>query len=386
MSDFAQAGLICTLQRLNDSHLAAIEDELSVLSEERPITLILPCHGAELERPALQHICSELAGATWLREIVVSMNALDASGYGRARQFFASLPQPVRILWNDGPSLLATCAGLLGVSPTAIPHGKGLNVWTATGLVFHEAKSEIVVTQDCDVASFRRASLARLCYACAHPRLGFAFAKMYYSRVTDRLYGRVSRLFLAPLLQAFTRVAGHQPMLDFLRSFRYPLAGECAMRRDLAAGIQTSPGWGLEIGMLCEVFRSIDPRAVCQVDGGSGYDHKHQPVDRGLVAMCREIAAALVSQLIAEGMSAASRETVADAYRREGKLALQRSAALALINGLPFDEAGEAEIVEAFAGALAESALVAPTPGLPAWSRLAAARPEACAAFVQAAG
>src|SRR5204863_692618 len=116
---------------------------------------------------------------------------------------------------------------LVNDSP-GVPAGKGRNVAAAFA---HLAGSDcaIVATQDCDVASFRRADLARLCYAVAHPQLGYRFAKMYYSRVTDRLYGRVSRLFLAPLLHAVVRVAGHQPLVDYLLSFRYPLAGEVAL-------------------------------------------------------------------------------------------------------------------------------------------------------------
>ena len=125
---------------------------------------------------------------------------------------------------------------------------------------------------------------------------------MYYSRVTDRLYGRVSRLFLAPLLHAIVRVAGHQPLVDFLLSFRYPLAGEVALTRELAATLPASSGWGLEIGQLCEVFRRVDPREVCQVDGGAGYDHKHQPAATALAGMAAEIARELFAQLAAEGL------------------------------------------------------------------------------------
>jgi glucosyl-3-phosphoglycerate synthase len=177
---------------------------------------------------------------------------------------------------------------------------------------------------------------------------------MYYSRVTDRLYGRVSRLFLAPLLHALVRVAGHQPLLDFLLSFRYPLAGEMAMTRELAAALPVSSGWGLEIGQLCELFRRADPREVCQVDGGAGYDHKHQPAATALVEMAAEIARELFAQLAAEGLpdDAKFREAVAVAYRREAAHALRRSAALALVNALPFDEAVEREIVETFAARL----------------------------------
>ena len=336
MSDFAQSGLITTLQRLNDGHLDALEAELCGLADERPIALVLPCHAGELERPALAHIVAELAGARWLSEIVVSMNGPDAAARERAGEFFARLPMRVRVLWNEEGG------------------GKGANVAAAFRLLGGEKRAAIFATQDCDVASFRRQDLARLCYAVAQPQLGYAFAKAYYPRVTDRLYGRVTRLFLAPLLHACVRVAGHHPLLDFLLSFRYPLAGEIALTREVAAALPIAPGWGLELAMLCDVFRHLDPRAVCQVDGGSGYDHKHQPAATALADMATEIAAELFRQLPAEGLPSTGdfRATIATAYEREAAVALRRSAALARMNGLPFDETGESEIVTAFAARL----------------------------------
>jgi glucosyl-3-phosphoglycerate synthase len=344
MSDFAQTGLICTLQRLNEGHLARIESELVELAGAKPIALVLPCHGGDLEKPALAGIVAELGGAAFLREIVVSLNGVDEAGFARAGERFAHLPQQVTILWNDRP----------GAAPSSLA-GKGGNVAVAFAHLAARAECAIVATQDCDVASFRRADLARLCYAVAHPQLGYRLAKMYYSRVTDRLYGRVSRLFLAPLLHAVVRVAGHVPLVDFLLSFRYPLAGEVAMTRELAASLRPSAGWGLEIGQLCEVFRHVDPREVCQVDGGTGYDHKHQPAATALADMAAEIARELLAQLAVEGLAtdAAFRAALAGAWRREAAHALRRSAGLALINGLPFDQAAESAIIEGFATRLA---------------------------------
>lgn len=345
MSDFAQTGLICTLQRLNDGHLAKIERELTLLAHQRPIALVLPCHGADLEKLALAHLVAELGeGPHFLREIVVTMNGIDQRQLQRAEEIFAALPMRKSFLWNDRPG-----------EPVGKLTGKGGNVAAALRHRVGQRTCAIIATQDCDVASFRRRDLARLCYAVAEPRLGFQFAKMYYPRVTDRLYGRVSRLFLAPLLHALLRVAGHQPLLDFLLSFRYPLSGEVAMTRETAAALRVTPGWGLEIGQLCEVFRHLDPRTVCQVDGGAGYDHKHQPAATALAAMAGEIGAELFHQCAVEGLpsDSAFRATIATAYRREAALALQRSASLALINDLPFDEAAERAMVEVFAAQLA---------------------------------
>jgi glucosyl-3-phosphoglycerate synthase len=340
MSDFAQTGLICTLQRLNDAHLARIETELVDLTATRPIALVLPCHGRDLERPALAHLLEELRGAAFLREIVFSVNGVESSAMDQLSGRLAQLPQRTTLLQND--------------EPRGQVAGKGANVRAAFRHLAEAGECEVIVTQDCDVASFRRADLARLCYAVAHPRLNFRYAKMYYSRVTDRLYGRVSRLFLAPLLHALIRVAGHQPLLDFLLSFRYPLAGEVALTCELAAALPASSGWGLEVGQLCEVFRRVDPREVCQVDGGTGYDHKHQPAATALADMAAEIGRELFAQLAAEGLpdDIAFRSAVAAAYCREAAHALRRSASLALINGLPFDDAAEETIVETFAARL----------------------------------
>jgi glucosyl-3-phosphoglycerate synthase len=340
MSDFAQTGLICTLQRLNDSHLARIEAELTDLAATRPIALVLPCHGRDVAQPAFEHLLGELREAAFLREVVFSVNGVEPAALEPLAARLAQLPQRTTLLRNDAPRGVAA--------------GKGANVHAAFAHLAGAGECEIFVTQDCDVASFRCADLARLCYAIAHPRLGYRYAKMYYSRVTDRLYGRVSRLFLAPLLHALLRVAGHQPLLDFLLSFRYPLAGEVALTRELATTLPASSGWGLEIGQLCEVFRRVDPREVCQVDGGTGYDHKHQPAATALADMTQEIACELFQQLSAEGFpnDNAFRMAVVAAYRREAAHALHRSASLALINALPFDEAAEREIVETFAARL----------------------------------
>jgi glucosyl-3-phosphoglycerate synthase len=390
MSDFAQTGLICTLQRLNETHGPSIEAAVVAHSRERPITLVLPCHARDLTEPALAHILDEISGAKFLREVIVSMNGRDPAGFARAREIFARLPQPHCILWNDGPTLEPLLGRILSEPDGRIPHGKGLNVWAACGLVVARAKSEIIVTQDCDVSSFRRENLARLCFAAVHPALRYEFSKMYYSRVSDRLYGRVSRLFLAPLLHALIRTAGHQPLIDFLQSFRYPLAGECALSRQLAGALPMSAGWGFEIGMLCETFRRTDPRHVAQVDGGPHYDHRHQPLGDetgGLFRMSREIAGTLIAHLREEGLPVSSAQFSAAlraSFARESDEALRRFRHLSLINGLA-DGGDEEEAAAHFSRALAEAGETASASELPAWNHVAAAHPALVAEFATAA-
>ena len=291
MGDFAQSGLICTLQQLNDAHLPQLEVELASLTETMPITLILPCHALDLHRPALARIVRELAEAKFLREVLICINGADTVSPSKARAVFASLPRH-RVLSGDG-SRARRSLSRLGLATTS---GKGMNVWLACGLACFERESAVIVTQDCDVASFDRPTLARLCFAAVHPELRYQFSKMFYSRGLDRLYGRVSRLFFAPLLDALARVVGTHPLIEFLASFRYPLAGECAMAREVAAMLPMEPAWGLEIGLLCEAFRRVEPRHIAQVDGGRDYDHRHQPLGdehSGLFRMCKEVARTL---------------------------------------------------------------------------------------------
>ena len=69
--------------------------------------------------------------------------------------------------------------------------------------------------------------LARLFYPVAHPAFSYQFCKGYYFRLAEgRLKGRVSRLLVTPLLRALKIVLGSSEYLEYLDSFRYPLAGE----------------------------------------------------------------------------------------------------------------------------------------------------------------
>ena len=48
------------------------------------------------------------------------------------------------------------------------------------------------------------------------------------------------------------------------------------MDLDVVRNLRIPFDWGLEIGVLSEVYRSYTPRRICQVDLADAYDHKHQ--------------------------------------------------------------------------------------------------------------
>jgi glucosyl-3-phosphoglycerate synthase len=241
---------------------------------------------------------------------------------------------------------------------------------------------------DCDIVSYRREYLARLCYPLANPNLGYEFCKGYYSRVTDRLHGRVTRLFFTPLVRTLQQLVGPHPLLTYLDSFRYPLAGEFAMVRDLA-WVNRIPGdWGLEIGILAEVYRNCASRRVCQADIADAYEHKHQTLspddpEKGLLKMCVDIAKSLFRHLASEGvvLGDAELKTLRATYLRMAEEAIRRYEDSAAINSLKFDRHSERTAVETFLKGikLASEVFQKDPLGVPMisnWSRVAAAVPD----------
>ena len=276
MSDFHQNGLVTVLHRLGSSNLDQLEKELERHAATNPIALVLPSLYSELENPALKHIVQVLKDIHYVNEIVISLDRASALEFRLAKQFFSILPQRVRIVYNDGPGIQGILKLLAQAELDTGLQGKGRGCWMAFGYVLARGESNVIALHDCDILSYSREYLARLCYPIVNPNLGYEFCKGYYSRVTNRLHGRVTRLYLTPLIRSLQQVAGSHPLLTFLDSFRYPLAGEFAMVRDLA-WINRIPGdWGLEVGVLAEIYRNCALRRICQADIADAYEHKHQ--------------------------------------------------------------------------------------------------------------
>ncbi|MCK7503292.1 MAG: hypothetical protein MZV70_03725 [Desulfobacterales bacterium] len=184
--------------------------------------------------------------------------------------------------------------------------GKGRSAWTAYGYILALENSHVIALHDCDIVTYDRELLARLCYPVTHPNIGFEFCKGYYSRVTDQLHGRVTRLFVSPLIRSLKATLGPNQFLDYLDSFRYILAGEFAMDTELARRLRIPGDWGIEVGVLAEVHRNCVLSRVCQVDLSDNYEHKHQPLtledpDQGLLKMGTDIAKCMFRNLASRG-------------------------------------------------------------------------------------
>lgn len=385
MADFFQNGSIATLQKLTARPVEAIEEELVVFSKQKNAVLLLPSLYSEFEGPAMPRIIEELKKVHYLRRIVLSLDRANEEQFKKVKSLMSALPVEVKILWHNGPRLAELYKKLGDSGFTIGPQGKGRSVWMTLLYILADESVDIIALHDCDIVNYTRELPARLIYPLAHPALPFEFSKGYYARVTDRLYGRVCRLFYTPLIRALKKILGFNVFLEMLDSFRYPLSGEFAFVRTLATGIRISPTWGLEVSMLSEVYQNTSVNRICQVEIMDTYEHKHQKLRRdspneGLGRMADEIAKTLFRVLAQDGivMSRAFFSTLMTTYIQESRKAVENYHALSLINGLEYDRNMEIMAVEAFIDALrlAEKEFTDDpigVPMLPAYVRVVAA-------------
>jgi glucosyl-3-phosphoglycerate synthase len=217
--------------------------------------------------------------------------------------------------------------------------------------------------------------------------MNYDYCKGYYSRVTDRLHGRATRLLVTPLIRSLEKIIGYIPILTFFDSFRYPLAG-FAMDLDLARLIRIPGDWGIEVGVLAEVYRNTSLRRICQVDIAENYEHKHQdlsPEDasKGLYKMCVDICKSIFRTLASEGIvfSDGFFKTLVATYVNTAQDMLKRYEDDAAINSLFFDRHEESLAVETFTNGIRKAAeIITEDPlGVPlisSWDRVTSAIPD----------
>ncbi len=155
------------------------------------------------------------------------------------------------------------------------------------------------------------------------------------------------------------------------------------------ARVNKIPGdWGLEVGVLAEVYRNCAVRRVCQVDIADNYEHKHQllspdDVSKGLLKMCIDISKSIFRTLSSEGIvfSDGFFKSLIATYVRTAQDMLKRYEDDAAINGLVFDRHEESLAVETFTeGIKVASEIIMKDPlGVPlisSWDRVESALPD----------
>ncbi|MFB6309746.1 MAG: glycosyl transferase family 2 [Salinirussus sp.] len=235
----------------------------------------------------------------------------------------------------------------LADSGITVSAGKGRDVWLALGIA---ADAEYVVVHDADATNYAATHVPKLLYPIAN---GYDFTKGYYARVENRrLYGRLARLFIAPLLRAL-QATHAAPILEYLAAFRYPLSGEFALTGELATQIRAQPGWGLELGSLGEAFEHAGFGGSAQVDLGV-HKHEHRAVagPDGLGDMATEVGEALLRAVVDHGLEP-DLDAIRPAYVRAAEALIDQYAVDAAFNGLEYDPVAERDQVDRYAEAIA---------------------------------
>ncbi len=389
MTDFYQNGIITTLHNLNHRPVEEMEAELKEFSKTRPMSLVLPSLYSELQGDALPNIVKHLSQVDYLSQIVIGLDMADQAQYESALKFFSPLNQDFKLLWNDGPRLLAIDEELRSEGLAPMERGKGRNVWYCLGYVLASGKAESIALHDCDIVTYDRGLLARLIYPVANPNFNYEFCKGYYSRIANgKIHGRVSRLLVTPLIRALKKTLGHNDYLEYIDSFRYPLAGEFSFRTDVINDIRIPSDWGLEIGVLSELNRNYANNRLCQADISDAYEHKHQELspddaEKGLSKMSIDISKALFRKLATNGIvfNSETFRSIKATYFRIALDFIETYFNDAKMNGLTLDIHAEEKAVEMFAKnilAAGHNFLENPMekPFIPSWNRVRSAIPD----------
>jgi glucosyl-3-phosphoglycerate synthase len=309
----------------------------------------------------------EISSVPYISEVVLSINGTAPHELEEAKVICRETlgGKRCKLIWNDGPAAQEVHREVGRRNGMDYQPGKGSNIWMGVMHLAARAEHRVVACHDTDILSYERGLLWRLCFPVSSPEMPYRFAKGYYGRVGERLYGRVTRLLVAPLVRAFRDVVGGTDLIRHLASFRYPLSGEfCA---DLTALSQFAMpmGWGLEIYLLCEVFHHLKVEEMCQVDLGFNFEHRHREVSNapavtslatsGLEKSSTEVAQALAEHILKGMEHGAFRETlrtVAERYSQVAAAWVPRYEHDATLNGLRYDRDDEMRAVEIFKAVL----------------------------------
>lgn len=202
---------------------------------------------------------------------VVVVDAASADGTAAvAEQAGARVLQEAELLSTYGPVL-----------------GKGDAIWRALPAL----EGELVCLVDADTEGFSARFVTGLLgpLVCEPEASEVSFVKGFYRRPlgeSDDGGGRVNNLTARPALALF---------YPELAGVRQPLAGEVAAHRGLLEALPFATGYGLEIGMLIDVWSKVGLAGMAQVDLDE-HRHSHQPLT-ALGPMAFTVLATIASRL-----------------------------------------------------------------------------------------
>jgi glucosyl-3-phosphoglycerate synthase len=226
---------------------------LSSNGAERPSTsLIFPARNVAGTIGTILTIVADLQARTGLPDQVIVVDADSQDG-------------TADIARAHGVEVFSENELMPGYGPA---QGKGDAMWRSLSV----ARGDIIMFADADTTDFRE----HFVYGTLGPLLAdpeVQFCKAAYRRPFSQGEksvpdggGRVTELMAKPLLNLF---------YPELAGFVQPLAGEFAGRRELLNAVPFFTGYGVEIGMMIDVFAEIGLEGMAQVDLGTR-QNRHQ--------------------------------------------------------------------------------------------------------------
>jgi glucosyl-3-phosphoglycerate synthase len=169
----------------------------------------------------------------------------------------------------------------------------------------------------------------------------------------------------------------------YLQSFSYPLSGEFAIYSNLASHLRIPCDWGLEVGLLAELFRNSSYKRICEVDLGF-YEHKHRNiVTNGLTKTAEDSFVTLLRTLTeTDGIEVTMPflQSLQVMYKKMAQDKIRQYHADAVCNNLDFDRHQEESTVDALSAVIVTAGrkyLMQPAKTqLPDWLRTIAAMPN----------
>src|SRR6201995_2443741 len=221
-------------------------------AERPPTTLIFPARNVAGTIGGILAVVADLRARTGLPDQVIVVDADSPDGTADiARAHGAEVYSENELMRGYGPA-----------------QGKGDAMWRALSV----ATGDIVMFADSDTTDFEDFFIyGTLGPLLADPQVQFAKAayRRPFKQGEEKILdggGRVTELMAKPLLNLF---------YPELAGFVQPLGGEFAARREVFSGIPFFTGYGVEIGMLIDIYQKVGLGAMAQADLGTRPNRHH---------------------------------------------------------------------------------------------------------------
>ncbi|HEX3691997.1 MAG TPA: glucosyl-3-phosphoglycerate synthase [Solirubrobacteraceae bacterium] len=259
-------------------HHSLYPPERIAAERERSVSVCLPARDCATTVGEIVTALGRLRAAGAIDEIVV-VDAASRDGTAQIAQRAGARVVQEAELTGGGEDDLGDLGPVLG---------KGDAMWRALPVL----SGELVVFLDADSEGFSEHFAAGLLgpLVC-EPQV--RFVKAYYRRPFEQDGvslpeggGRVNHLLARPALSL---------LYPDLAAVRQPLAGEVAATRELLERLPFVTGYGVEIAMLIDVWRTAGLDAIAQVDLDV-HHNRHQPLS-ALSEMARTVLATMLARL-----------------------------------------------------------------------------------------